>query len=895
MSCVLVSAGALHVERTSGPSAGAIKFGMAFSKANPAVVYVDRFKSVDAGLSWKELAIPAEAAVNNLAVSPKNPDYVLLASRNVVFKSADGAATWKEIGALGPHPEKDGGWKGQTISALSFHPGDERIVFAGTTHGGLFKSSNAGETWEDVSGKLGITSVVSRIAFNPKKHGEIFVSTGSWYWSSLVEAPKKGGGLFKSSDGGESFKKLSSQFENDLVQDVDAIGDTVYASVHHNPDSKGGWRAVFKSGDGGRTWKKLLENTFTMTQIAVNPEDEKHVVVSASDEVPFLISRDGGDSWQELSFNDSEHINYAHELEFADGRKVYAQDYYKSFMKSADGGNSWKWSAQGIWNSRITSLNVHPGNRNAVIASTVDGAVHTTYDGGGAWNRFLLKELGGIYWAAMEFHPQEPDTIYYGASGASDPTTGRYFGGFGEYTGLYISNDAGKTVAKASGLKHPLTHNSEQLEIYDVLVHPKEPKLIIVATSSEGVYRSTDRGKTWQDSNNGIPKQGFYWNLNFEDEAEDEIEAECRKEFEQHGENSRKPNCFYYATRTSMNLFANPHDKNEIWYTTLNGVFVSKDQGKNWQWLSDDLKNIHTHFMAFDPQDPLTIYVGTHQGAIDEKGKIINSSKGLLISGDGGKTWKQAENGPGAGYDIRAVAVSPENPAFVAVGTQSHFFVSTDKGRTWKKTTEQNLEEANELRIDATAKIIYLGTAKAGVWRGVIDYEAGSEAQPKVTGVLAPQSAVAAQEFDVIVSLDNTGGKPGSFELKIEAGGKKVSKTVELPTAGARAEKFSVSLGEAGEHDLLVNGVKQKTITVAQPQKGKPEKTLEQTFEQTQRGEKQPEPQAREQIMPQEKQLEETQLGRQPAATQENPQQAEKGFLEILVNAIQTLFKNLFG
>lgn len=816
----------IHLQQTNGPSAGAIKFGMGFSPKNPNIIYVDRYKSSDAGRTWQEFDVPTTAAINNITVDPNSPDIVFLAATNVVFKSINGAKTWQKLGSLGPPPDTPG-WDSRSVSAMAVHPSQSGIIFAGTTNGHLYRSKDGGQQWSDISSALDVASPISRIKFNPQNAKEIYISTGSWYLSSTSERPKIGNGLFKSSDGGETFSNLKNEFSSYLVHDVEVLGNTVYVVTRYAPDTDDDWKGVYRSRDKGQTWEKLLDSrsspfplgTLGLTHIAVNPSNEKHIIITVGNDtgnVAFALSYDGGDTWKPV-ITDKVSVQYSHELEMlADGR-VYAQEYYVPFLKSGDGGVTWQWSADGIRRSSITALQIHPNNRNVVFAGTVDGSLHKTYDGGKKWYR-TYPDLLGSYVSTIEFDPRDMRRFYFGVSQGSDGTTGLFSEPPTRDSGFYVTNDEGKTWSKATGLKHP--KSPHQFHVYDILVHPDNPNLILVGTGADGVYRSEDGGKTWQEANRGIPQEGFYWNYLFDSPGEDKLERECKRGL------SKDLGCFFYATRTSMHLYVNPHEKNEIWYTTLNGIFVSKDLGKSWRWLSDDLKHTHVHFMAFDPSDQNIIYVGTHQGGIGQDGKVISSSKGLLISRDGGKTWsqiihdKRSENdeqyGPGEGHNIRAIAVNPKNPNFVAVGTQSGFFISENKGRTWKelKLQQGEVSQIEEIRIDSTAKLMYLGTREGGVWRAILDNSYQGQALIEITGVSAPKSVKSGETFNIVISIDNVGGKSGSLPVRLKIEEYKESKTVQVAAVDQSSVSFPLNLRKAGNYEIIVNDSKYGEVNV---------------------------------------------------------------------------------
>ncbi len=807
----------LHLAPTSGPSAGSIMFGLGIAESNQKVIYVDHYRSQNGGNNWVKHNFPPEQAVNSIAVHPFQEDTVLLASSYQLYLTTTGGKQWNKVAELGN--EED------VISALLFL---ENSAFAGTTSGKLFFSADTGRTWASVP--LAADSPISRIAANPESPQELYVATGSWYLSSLAGRPKTGNGLFKSIDSGKAFQAIEAEFSRYLVQDVDVQGETIYVTTRSNPDQAGDWEGIFKSEDSGKTWNKILDDRTSpfrfdgLTHLVINPSHPKNIIVSISmgpdseqGEIIFLLSKDGGTTWHKVTTENSEPIQYTHELFFAKNGKVFAQDYYRPFMRSDNEGQNWQWSSQGIRESRVHSLEIHPTNRNIVLAGTTDGALHRTFDGGTVWERIATK-LSSTYISSMEFYPNTTEMFLYGVSSVTDQQTGRHFGAPGEDTGLYEASDNGKNIRKLGSLPArliPLNRNfvseDAQLEVYDILIHPVDRNILLVATASDGIFRSEDGGTTWQEANTGIPQEGLYWNVNFDGPETSETEQRCREEGAQYSNA-----CFYYATKTSMSLFVNPHDTNEIWYTTLEGIFVSHDIGKSWQWLSDDLKNIHTHYMAFDPEDKNTIYVGTHQGAIDSRGEVIDSSRGLLISRDGGRTWKEVDGtSPGRGRDIRAIAVSSKNPDFVAVGTDEDFYVSEDKGRQWKRIKLETVSGVDHIKIDETATVIYLGTGTSGVWRGIISPE--NEATISITGVSLPETTQLAKEpFNavIVVSVDNTGRKEGDMLIEAQIGEKYSSKNVQLKGLEQGMVFMGFKLKEAGRHTVMVNGKEYGNIDV---------------------------------------------------------------------------------
>ncbi len=813
--------GGLLIEQTEGPGAGGIAFGLGVTQADPDRVYVDKYVSRDRGDSWEYINFSTSSPMHAIVADPKNADTVYHAIHNVLYKSMDGGKTVSQIAEFGTNFNQPN-WDKRSIVSLGIAPNNSNILYAGSTHGHLYKSEDAGASWNELTSKLNIPSPISRIAIHPTNSNIVYVSTGLWYWSSLVSTPKAGNGIFKSMDGGNSFEQIASaEFSSHMVQDVEVSKsnpDIIFITVRDPVESSDtAWHRVYKSIDAGKSWEKTLDSRnlpkgvpfiLGLTHVAVDPNNENTVIVSASNGVDakntdalFFKSLDGGKTWKKISEPLTEPIEYTHDLEILPNGYVYANVYYRPLMRSFDLGEHWEWASSGINHATIHSLYIDRANRERVFAGTSDGALHTTLDGGQTWERYWMGLHHSTYVSVIQPAPNSSNTLYGGVSGRVDATTGLYSGEPSHETGVYVSVDNGMNWQRLKGLPYPTIDDKDvQLEIYDIFVYPQNPDIILVATSGDGVYRTENNGKTWQEANSGILAERKYWKPSLP--AEDLNYCQNR--------NGNKAYCYSFATHTSMQLIQNPKNPKEIWYLTLNGVFVSRNIGKSWEWLSNDLKGIHTHFMAFDPADSETIYMGTHQGAVDEQGKIIPSSRGLLISRDGGKSWKTLSGfGPGEGQDIRAIAVDPSNPNTVIAATAFPIYISNDKGETWKEIDVSNqalLRQVDLLDIDATAKLIYAGTRTAGVWRGILDYSSSDPAQAGIAGVLAPLEVLPNKEFNISVSIDNLGAQPTEYSVTPKLGSMGLpSQSIYLQARKAAALTFKASLPEPGSYPLSIN------------------------------------------------------------------------------------------
>ncbi|MBI2873954.1 MAG: hypothetical protein HYY09_02605 [Firmicutes bacterium] len=726
----------IRLVQTNGPGGG-VGYGLAIHPQNPDIIYVAGFKSTDGGLHWSRTNMPGGQSIlgiRAMAIDPKHPNTVYAANINTgsVYKTTTGGQSWTSIlVTLQPY-------------ALAIDPRDTQIVYVGTAEGQLHKSEDGGETWTDMLASSALDIIVSEIEINPVNPDEIYLGTGSWYNNSELDRRfncPANKGIYRSRDGGRTWEHLENQMRDALVSDIDiAPTDTnvmyaVAADQHYNCTGTFDNQdvSIFKSVDGGGSWSKVLsdagnEGLFNaMNQVAIDPMNENVVYTVASERV--LKSLDGGETWATVTQPYIEPVRYEHAIEVAPSSPniVALTGYYRTFVKSEDGGMTWRTLVEELTISTVGSVAVDPGNSARVIAGNIDGTVHITRDWGLHWERRFFG-LRTQYPYGIAFHPNDPDVIFLGVSCGSDD--GGFVGCGREPfdSGVWVTEDGGETWDKRyTGLKGDQESFEPEceaggrdcaLQVYDLLIDSTDPDVIYAGTSANGVFKSEDGGRTWREINAGIPKELPY--------VRKDISLKEQEECKSLGYPSPSSgfDCARFASLTTMKLAINPANAQEVWYTSLAGVYKSENGGESWSWVSDVFREYHAHYIAFDPHDPKITYVGTHRSGVTRDGETVDSNHGLYITRDGGVTWRQVgSDGPGEGHNIRSIAVDESNPDNVFVGTlEGRFFVSSNKGDTW---TEIDFSAVGGLpaidALQATSDgVIYAGTRGAGVWRGRI-------------------------------------------------------------------------------------------------------------------------------------------------------------------------------
>jgi len=209
--------------------------------------------------------------------------------------------------------------------------------------------------------------------------------------------------------------------------------------------------------------------------------------------------------------------------------------------------------------------------------------------------------------------------------------------------------------------------------VHAILVHPTNPGTVFAGTD-QGLFRSTDRGGTWEQYGTGI--------------------------------------------KATLKVFvlAAAGDGSRLYAGTSGGAFQSTDGGATWSQGSGMLPGtgiIRYYYaittLAVDPANPQTVYAGD-TGMMTE-GRVLKST-------DGGATWTMAASGISSDH-VTALAIDPGRPATVYAVVEDSLYVSGDAGASWTKTTGKmlvNSSEADVMTVMVTSDAVYAGTT-AGVWK----------------------------------------------------------------------------------------------------------------------------------------------------------------------------------
>lgn len=663
------------------------------------------WKTVNEGTSWTPLFDDApSAAWGAIAVDPSESKTIWIGGgeSNIfrssmagvgVYKSTDAGETWTHMGLTDT----------QHIARIVVHPTDSNIVFVAAggheytanEDRGIYKTTNGGITWKKVLYESDMAGA-NDLVIDPENPNNLYASM--WHrirhaWSDPVPGP--GGGIYKSTDGGTSWKRVSEGLPPRNTSGRIGLAlaaskpNVLYALIdNHDParKAKPGERdaygrqkkdvikgaEVFRSDDFGETWSKVSQSNRTMeslfstygwvfSQIRVDPSDENTSYIMG---VSLLKSTDGGKTYKRL-FDRGLHADH-----------------------------------HAMW--------IHPENSDYVINGN-DGGVNISYDGGGTWKN--LENLPVVQFYNVAVDNLEPYNVYgsvqdnHSWGGPSDHNPERddprgwkrIPGGEASYHAvdpedqdtLYSEMFYGSIMRsnlytnKTKNIKPKAASGEPPLRgqwLAPFILSPHNSR--VVYHGMQYVFRSMNRGDNWERispdlSHDNPDQQG---NVSF-------------------------------ATITSLS--ESPKKFGVLYAGTDDGrLHVTRNSGQDWQEITKGLpQNKWVSRVVASAFDEGTVYV-TQNGKRDNDFQVY-----VYRSVDFGKTWEDiSANIPGG--PVNVIKEDPFNSRTLYVGTDMGVYVSTDAAKTWSVLgAKLPIAFVHDIAIHNKKREMVIATHGRGVWK----------------------------------------------------------------------------------------------------------------------------------------------------------------------------------
>lgn len=599
--------------------------------------------------------------ISDFAVNPKKrSEYYVATSSGGVWKTSNAGTTFQPV-----FDSQDS----YSIGCVTMDPRNHHVVWVGTGENnnqrsvgygdGVYRSEDGGKTWKNMG--LKTSEHIGMIAIDPRDSNVVYVAAYGPLWRAGGER-----GLYKTTDSGKTWQDILTISEHTGVSEVYLDPrdlDVIYVVAHQRrrhvftlvdggPES-----AIYKSKDAGKTWEKinrgLPERHLGRIGLAISPvnPDVLYAIVEAqAGKGGFYRSINRGVTWERRSSYTSRG-NYYQEV-FCDPKevdRVYSMDVI--LQVSDDGGKTW--SALGERNKHVDNhaLWIDPNDTDYYLVGC-DGGIYESFDRGKTWKFMPHLPVTQFYKVAVD----NSEPFYYVYGGTQDN---------------YSLGGPSRTIS-AFGIVNSDWFVTQGGDGFESQVDPEDPN-IVYAQSQYGVLVRFDK------------KSGERMG----------IQPKPRK-----GEKS-------YRWNWDAPLLVSPHSQTRL-YFAANMVFRSDDRGKTWEVISDDLtrqidrnklevmgrvwpmdavaKNASTSpygtIVALD-ESPLKeglIYAGTDDGLIQ-------------MTEDGGRNWLRIERFPGVPDRtyVNDVIASQHEASSVYASFNNHkngdfkpyILKSTDAGRSW--------------------------------------------------------------------------------------------------------------------------------------------------------------------------------------------------------------------
>jgi photosystem II stability/assembly factor-like uncharacterized protein len=649
---------------------------------------------------------------------------------------------------------------GRSVAACGV-PGQPQTYYMGSTGGGLWKTTDGGLRWANLSDGYFATGSVGAVAVAPSDPNVVYVGMGEHAVRGVMTS--HGDGVYKSTDGGKTWAHLSHP-ELDRTMHISRIQihpahpEVVYVAAQgalHGPNPD---RGVFKSTDGGSTWQKILytdQNTGAV-ELSLDPHNPRILFAAMWEHrrLPWTVNSGGP------------------------GCAIY---------KTTDGGAHWEKLAKGLPDKMgKIAVAVSPANPERVYANIEaegeKGGVYRSDDGGASWTQTCKDRVTvarAWYYIEIFPDPQDAETVYVlNAPMLKSIDGGRTFTPIpvphGDTHDLWINprdpqnlilaHDGGATVSFNGGKSWSSQENQPTSQFYRVLTDNQFPYKVYGGQQDNSSVVTASRtdgpGIGWKDwaasagcecSTLAIDQedpevvygtcyQGIISVLDTRTGEERSIMA-----YPQMGLGS-EPKNQKYRFNWNAPLLASQHNRKAL-YHAANVVLKTEDKGLTWREISPDLTRNEKDKQGFgggpytaegaggevyntiyqlveSPHTPGTLWAGTDDGR-------------LHLTQNDGQTWTELKL-PNLGEAIiHSIEVSPHAPATAYVCAQrykvndftTYVFCTDDFGKTWKSLSAglEPMHFAKVLREDPKRKdLLYLGT-ELGLY---VSFNGGANWQP---------------------------------------------------------------------------------------------------------------------------------------------------------------------
>ncbi|MGB5699607.1 VPS10 domain-containing protein [Muriicola sp.] len=660
--------------------------------------------------------------------------------------------------------------------------GQPMTYYMGSTGGGIWKTTDDGISWKNVSDDFLKTGSVGALAVSESNPNIVVAGMGEHAARGVMTS--MGDGVYKSTDAGKSWTHSgldNTRHISDIIihpTNPDIIFVTAQGAQYGPSEERG----VYRSTNGGASWEKVLYLDATTGASSLSMDMKNPLILYAA-------------MWQ--------HRRYAWTMESGGAMS--------GLFKSTDGGNSWDKMKEGLpkefGKAGISVSRANPERVFAVLEAEGDkGGVYRSDDAGKKWvqiNKDRVNIARSWYYMEIFADPQNENIVYIlNAPVMKSIDGGKSFSGLstphGDNHHLWIhpfdnqkminSNDGGANVSNNGGASWSTQTIQPTAQFYRVITDNQVPYRVYGGQQDNSAIsiasRTNDQGIDWKDWYSVAGCESAY--LAFDPDDPKVIFGGCYQgiiekwvKASREGKSIKEypelalgnvPADFKYRYNWNAPIISSPHNRNTI-YHAGNVVFKSTDEGQSWEVVSPDLtrndkskqgpgggpytneaaggENYNTlMYLVESPHEEGVLWAGSDDGLVH-------------LTKDGGQNWVDATPKDIGEGIVNSIEVSPHDPAtayvvvmrYKSMDLKPYIFKTSDYGETWTKIVNGITDPhtfARVVREDPKRKgLLYAGT-ETGLYISLND---GLNWQPfQLNLPVVPINDMIFQDNDLVVA-----------------------------------------------------------------------------------------------------------------------------------------------
>jgi photosystem II stability/assembly factor-like uncharacterized protein len=644
-----------------------------------------------------------------------------------VWKTDDYGRTWVPI--FDDQPTA-------SIGAVTVSLSEPNTIYVGSGEGlhrpdlsvgdGVYKSTDAGQTWTHLGLRDG--QQIPQIAIDPKDPNKLLVAVAGHPYGPNAER-----GIFRSTDGGQTFTKVLYKDENTGGADVafdPTNGNIAYATLweaREGPWENGSWNGtnggIFKSIDGGATWQPLTKGLppgIVQANISICASNPNRLYSSVATKTAVAIYRsdDAGQSWTQAT-TDPRPAGRIGGGDLSVPRvdpKNPDTVYVTSTVtwKSTDAGKTWTSFRGAPGGDDYQNMWINPTNDNIILLVSDQGAL-VTVNGGQSWSSWYNQPTAQMYHVnadnafpyrlcsgqqesgsacvssrgndgeitIREWHPVAAEEYGYVVPDPLDPDI--------IYGGKLTRYDRRTGQAQNIMPKPFRSQDFRVLRTEPIVFSPQDPHVLYFATNT--LWKTRDGGRNWQQISPDLTRKTFQPPATI-----GKYSTEATGQPTQRG--------VIYAVAPS------PIDANRIWAGTDDGlIHLTTDGGKNWTAVTPSTMQPFQKVSVIEAShfDAQTAYAAINTLRLDDLHPHI------LRTRDSGKTWTEIVSGIPNGDDVNAVREDPKRKGLLFAATEHAVYVSFDDGDHWQ-SLRLNMPATSVRDVILKNDDLAVGTHGRGFW-----------------------------------------------------------------------------------------------------------------------------------------------------------------------------------